>query len=132
MRKVDQLLEKAIELCEVHLILQNVIDERCESDIASFGTALLQSGLAPAVAMYSDSTSDAGKRRLKILAIVDRLLGSGPISDALDERNKSLLRRVLSENDADNKRMLRQEIMTVCIALKLAIRTFELKAVTHD
>ena len=132
MKKVNDLLERAIMLSQDHLReATGGINEKRKGDIASFGTALMQSGLLPAVALFSDTGTNSGKRRNQMLNVLYALLGGSLTTQDISEHKKKLLASVLSKDD-DARAAMRQELMTACIALKLAIRTFHLEKIKEE
>ena len=136
MKKVDNLLEPALELAK---LLQTgdgsgVIDTKVKSDISSFGTAIQQCGLLPAIAMYSNTSTESGKRGVKMLNIIYALL-YGSIENMTEDQLKSkllLLENALKEKNDAKIYVIRREIMQACIALKLAVRTFKLEEVSDE
>ena len=76
MNKVDNLLESALELAKILQTEKDSgkIDKKVKSDISSFGTAIQQCGLIPAVAMFSNTNSESGKRNVKMLNLIYALL----------------------------------------------------------
>lgn len=131
MKKVDDLLGPALELAQMLQIdgKEGAIDRRVNSDISSFGTAIMQCGLIPAVAMFSNSNSDAGDRTVKMLNIILKLTDERiEVTDF--EKGKHLLTYVLDILDTRNNAKLhdaQRNIMSACVALKLAVRTFSLE-----
>lgn len=127
MKKPHELLERAIELTRTHLLLPNepaAVDEKRKGDIAAFGTALMQSGLLPAVALFSDTSTDSGKRRNAMLNTLFVLCGYGT---EFKKNDKALLTYILEKKDPNERAKIRRTLMAASIALKLAIRTFHLK-----
>lgn len=144
MKKVDDLLEPALELAREFLQSKDkpgAINKTVKSDISSFGTAIQQCGLLPATAMYSNPESESGKRGVKMLNIIFALLeedaqGKTPPTDTLlallsgiDIERKQLLLENLLNPDTPIRR---RETMQACIALKLAVRTFDLQEVNDE
>ncbi|MFZ1978856.1 MAG: type III-B CRISPR module-associated protein Cmr5 [Bacteroidota bacterium] len=133
MKKVDNLLESALELAKILQTEEDSgkIDKKVKSDISSFGTAIQQCGLIPAVAMFSNTNSESGKRNVKMLNLIYALLYGG-IEGKTDEQLKSqplLLQVVLNRENKTMSNTMRYETMQACIALKLAVRTFKLEEV---
>ncbi|MCL4539190.1 MAG: hypothetical protein M1378_06260 [Bacteroidetes bacterium] len=145
MKKIDDLLEPALALAAEYLLEDGKMDRRSNSDISSFGTAIMQCGLIPAVAMYSNVNSDAGKRHLKMLYVIFALLrpdenGGTPTVDEIEkttrvETDHPLFLNMLLDKGVDRDKTelvkWRRNTMQACIALKLAVRTFRLEEV-HD
>ena len=91
--------------------------------IASFGTIIKQSGLLPAVVLFSKE-SDRGETSKKpiIKAIYKLLKAESGLVDVNKHRN-------LLEFAKDKKRahQARKEMIYAAIALKLALRTFKIE-----
>jgi hypothetical protein len=132
MRRFEKHLERAISVAGKLANTQNVIDERIKADISSFGSALLHNGLLPAIALFSDSSTGSGKRRLKLTnAIFYVLETTSPLPDAISANSTSLLNKVL-DTPVIQRDQLRVQIMDAAVALKLAIRTFKLERLSND
>ena len=130
MKQIDKYIAPAIELIDSQLKDKGKVAKEYKGDISSFGTAILQSGLKAAVVLFSDGTSDAGKRRTKMVNILYELLHKEDEKaykkydkPTLDKYNGShFLAHVLSDENPRTK----QEAMNAAIAFKLALRTFSL------
>lgn len=131
MRRFEKHLERAIEVAG-NLANNGEIDERLKSDISSFGSAMLHNGLLPAIALFSDSSSSSGKRRVKLLNAVFYILESEQtLPGNISVSNTLLLNKALDTRLA-HRDYLRTQIMDAAIALKLAIRTFQLIRISND
>lgn len=136
MKRAEKHLQRALE---VAARLQpsaevRVLDEKLKSDISSFGTAVLHSGLLPGIALFSDSSTNSGKRRVQLLNAVYLVLetdASLPNRGQISKTETLLLRKAMDCPPAENDR-LRNAVMDAAIALKLALRTFELKSISDD
>jgi len=132
MRAVDKYLAKAIEFITVNKNRfskpgSDEIQKVYKGYIASFGSIVKQSGLLPAVVLYSRGSEDGENRRSEA--------SKRPITEAIFE----LLRAEtnLVENGQEtlldfakvnkNSRIARRETIHAAIALKLAIRTFKIE-----
>jgi hypothetical protein len=132
MKKVNEMLEKAIKLSTVYLTeASGVINDKRKADIASFGTALKQSGILPAVAQFSDTTTKSGKRRNQMLNVLFALCGGNLTKTDFDNHNKIFLADIITK-DATQRAAKRQDLMSATIALKLAVRTFHLETINDD
>ncbi len=89
--------------------------------ISSFGAAIIQTGLIPAVAFYSVKAR-AEKDRNKIpAAILYILKKSGEINEDVND----LLKYLVDHHD-DDLSQIKSKIMDAATAMKLAIRTFHI------
>ena len=86
--------------------------------ISSFGTAVLQSGLKVAVALFSDSSSGGEQSKLPIMNGVLSLL---KLSDEEKEKYSTLMEYVIDHHHNG----IRTKVLDATVALKLALRTFE-------
>jgi len=126
MRRFEKYLDRAIKVAERLATSESKIDEKMKADISSFGTAILHNGLLPAIALFSDSSTDSGKRRVKLLNSIYYLLQpERQIPESIENHVPYLLNTALALGDAQHEK-LRSDIMDAAMAMKLAIRTFEL------
>lgn len=96
--------------------------------ISSFGTAVMQSGLKVAVALFSDKSSGGEQSKLPIVNALRELVIS---KDKKDENSQSdyeqypsLIAYVIDPKHDNNG--VRKKVLNATIALKLALRTFEI------
>ncbi len=82
--------------------------------ISSFGAAVIQSGLLPAVALFSQEGGQ-GKSKKPLMDALARLVNTG--------QNTTLLELSIPK-EKDN--LFRTEVTRAAVALKLAMRTFEI------
>ena len=83
--------------------------------ISSFGAAIIQSGLLPAVALFSQKEGQ-GKSKEPLMNALARLVSK--------EQNTSLLALSIT-NEKNNA--FRTEVTHAAVALKLAMRTFDIE-----
>lgn len=111
-KRIEQLIPKAIDAVETHLANNKKVDSEYNGYISSFGAAVIQSGLVPAVAFYSSESSKSDKDKKKLLtAIADLMQIEGKLLD------------FVLQNDFPTTK---DWVLDVATSLKLAIRTFEL------
>jgi len=123
MKSVEDLVAKAIEAIEEHLVNNGEVDRQYNGYISNFGASIIQSGLIPTIAFFSSEKSSSEKDRKKLLEAIlflikdmDNSVDSSRLIDyAIREQNKNKL-------DLAEERILRS-----ATAIKLAIRTFKLK-----
>jgi CRISPR-associated protein Cmr5 len=90
--------------------------------ISSFGASIIQCGLLPAVALFSKKDG-GGKSKLPLMKVIYALVGHG--------EEKDLLACVLSKyQNPAQMQQLQSEVMQAAIALKLAMRTFNIEKST--
>ncbi len=96
------------------------IQKKFKSYISSFGASVIQSGLIPALAFYSNDEG-SNKERSRILKSIYKIL-------EINSPSKNLLKYAVDEykKEGVDKELLKDQIMDAATALKLAIRTFKL------
>jgi len=139
LRKIEYLIPAALEAVDSVLVEKygkNGIPSGYQGAISGFGTSLLQMGLLPTLAVYTDTDSGADIKRdllLKTLfAIVlhaDSKFSDGHKQQLPTDENGlvkigQLLRKVAN---ADFQEELKEHLIQAALAFKLAIRTYKLK-----
>jgi CRISPR-associated protein Cmr5 len=143
MNKIEKLLPSALNAAKKYITTDDEklsIPKQFKGYISSFGASVIQSGLTPTLAFYSDAKKAKGDRSLLIPALIYMLFINKiyPVTDevinemdALEmDKEKDLKSRIhiffnwLLENNKDNPEKLRKELIDASIALKLALRTF--------
>ncbi len=81
--------------------------------ISSFGAAVVQSGLLPAVIFFEDEGANPAEDRPKLIKAIKKMVGL-PAADKLSQA-------IRQQNATE------AEILEAAIALKLALRTFKKK-----
>lgn len=99
------------------------IPKEFKSYISSFGASVIQSGLIPTLAFYSNSEGASEDRGL-ILEAIYKILN-------IKSESENLLKYVVEKYEdykdyKDDKELLIEKIMDAATALKLAIRTYKL------
>jgi len=149
MNKIEKLLPSALKAAEKYITVDDErlsVPKQFKGYISSFGASVIQSGLMPTLAFYSDAKKAKGDRSLLIPALIDILFQNKSygedkkireVLDALaEDDNKDLKSRIhhffswLLATNKDNPEKFRREFMDASIALKLALRTF--REVDHD
>jgi len=143
MNKIEKLLPSALEAAKKFITIDEgklTVPKQFKGYISSFGASVIQSGLMPTLAFYSDAKKAKGDRSLLVPALIDILFQNESYSsnnevqkelDALEkDKEKDLKPRIhvffnwLLESNKENPEKLRKELMDASIALKLALRTF--------
>lgn len=101
--------------------------------ISSFGASLVQAGLLPTLAFYADKEANSAQSRWKILIVFYHLLKKeerweNQFLPASDEQRLLQLALKLQKDGGKEEalRLLKQDIKNAAIALKLALRTYQL------
>jgi len=95
------------------VVKEGKYDKEFKSYISSFGASVLQSGLKPTVAFYSEKGGANTDRQHLLVALMTMMSQNGKMYDYL-----------LIHDNLDH---LEDEILNNAIALKLALRLFEAK-----
>lgn len=139
LRKIEYLIPAALDAVDAVLVTKygkDRIPSGYQSAISGFGTSLLQMGLLPTLAVYTDKDSDADiKRDLLLKALFTIILHNDskfPNSykqdlpkDTNGVINIALVLRKVAESNF--QRALKEHLMQAALAFKLAIRTYNLK-----
>ena len=104
-----------------HIVKDNKVAKEYKGYISSMGASIIQSGLIPTLAFYSEKKSSGNENsdadRTKILEIIQEIL----------KKDKTLFELAIDlKTDSQKLRKLQRDILNVSIALKLALRTFEI------
>lgn len=143
MKKTEKLLPSAIDAAKKYITTDDEklsVPKQFKGYISSFGASVIQSGLMPTLAFYSDAKKAKGDRSLLIPALIFMLFKNEKYSINVDVQNtlealemdkeKDLKSRIhiffnwLLETNKANPELLRNELMDASIALKLALRIF--------
>jgi CRISPR-associated protein Cmr5 len=143
MNKIERLLPPALDAAQKFITIDKErlsVPKQFKGYISSFGASVIQSGLMPTLAFYSDAGKGKGNRSLLVPALIDILFqnGSYPIDievqkalDVLDKDKDKDMKPIvyhffdwLLKTNGKNPEKLRRELMDASIALKLALRTF--------
>lgn len=115
-KNIDQLIPQAIEKLHELKKKDGSIDKKYQGYLASFGPTVISSGLLQTVMFYS---SDKEKNR--VIELMYSLIKSEIKTD------KKSMQEMLNENTNFKNYSIKNKILEANIALKLSIRTFELK-----
>lgn len=125
--KKNELIADAMQiLIDTHIANGKNVEKAYNGAIASFGASLTQSGLLPTLAIYKHDSGEAS--RPKIMEALYQMLKSyhpglpAPTHTDLFEYALALFR---TGNNAQTA-LLEQYIARYAVALKLALRTFNL------
>jgi CRISPR-associated protein Cmr5 len=121
MNKVDKYIGQAID--EIKEIEKNEgkVLRVYSGYIASMGASIIQSGLLPTLAFFQEKQRDNTKGDKKNISIA--------ILNIIRKNNANITNQTLLEyviENQDKKESIKNQIIDITIALKLAIRTFEL------
>jgi len=74
-KKVNELIPKALTAIEKSgMVDAGKVDKEYKGYISSMGASIIQSGLLPTLAFYSNEFSDSGKKKLKLITALHILI----------------------------------------------------------
>lgn len=109
-KQINALMPKAITVAKNTLADHGAIPSEYNGYISSFGASVSQAGLLSTVAFFENKNSNSQQDRTKLMKAIAELIG----------HKGSLIDYVIRHPDA------KSQILDAAVALKLAIRTFEL------
>jgi hypothetical protein len=120
--KIDALIPLAVEAVRENLAEKPIklkVPKGYNGAIASFGTGLHHAGVLATVAMFSNAQGDVDKSKLldAVFSVLKKYRTGGTQGKTLFE--------FLLENENQLSR-LKKELTDIAVALKLAMRTFDL------
>lgn len=120
-KQVEKYLPAAIDIIvEVEIANEKLeVENKFNGYFSSLGAAIVQSGLIPALAFFSNENSEASRERAKILKAIYKLV----VVDEGQIPARALLDYAIKSNDIK----LTSKIIDATVALKLATRTYNLK-----
>ncbi len=115
-KRIEDYIPRAIELIkEVEIAKDGEVNNKFNGYFSSFGASIVQSGLKPTLAFFSNEES----KEMIVKAIAELLKKHGEAIGDL-----KLLDYVIASSNEEN---LKSKIIDASIALKLAVRTYKLK-----
>ncbi len=134
LRKIEYLIPAALEAVDAVLVAKygkDKIPAGYQSAVSGFGTTLLQMGLLPTLAVYTDKDSGAGIERDQLLKALLRIVKhkdsrfpeekKSMIPDQVGAVLKEVAKREFPQQE------LKEHLLQAAVAFKLAIRTYKLK-----
>lgn len=124
--RIEKYIPVALKIIRQGIGKNNQVAEEYDGYAASFGPAVIASGLLPAISFYTDihkSTEEGKPRRYEILKVVSGILSEREQLHINDEKN-GLLEFLISKTDKERD-VLRPIIMDAIIAIKLSLRNFK-------
>ena len=123
MKIKPELIEIALgALSRCNIVQDGRYDKEFTGYISSFGAAIIQSGLLPAVIFFEQEESESAKDRKKIInAVKDIVNKSLPENEKIDGK---LAKYILNHNKAKDSVFL-ERVTESAVALKLALRMYK-------
>lgn len=101
-----------------------VVPSQYNGYISSLGAGLVQAGLLPTLAFYSNLQSKSEQDRLKLLKAIYRVIENQMEGEL---KGDELLKKAIEiQGNTSEMYLLKTQIRNAAVAIKLAIRTFEL------
>lgn len=124
-KNMGELIKITIPEIDKHISNDGKISRQFNGYISSFGASIVHNGLIPAVALFENPNSKTEKDRAKLMYVILEILKL-----KCDSKNsEQILLRYIINNKEEYKQKgldIRKEIEDISIAIKLAIRTYEL------
>jgi len=114
-QKIESYIPKVMEVLK-EKFSDGIAPKEFNGYISSFGASIIQSGLKATVALFENQQANTEADRSCLTKIILEVLGS-------NENN--LLDHIL--NNTNKEDILKEEIVSIAVAIKLSLRTFELK-----
>ena len=142
MKNIEKILPLAIKAINKFIVIgNNTVPKEFKGYIASFGASIIQSGVKPSLAFYSQAKDSKGDRSFLIPALVFVLIEEGILNPdnkkILTEMNKieenpkhlkkemySLIEELFLFIDKDTS-FAKKKILEAAIGLKLALRFYK-------
>lgn len=115
-KRIDSYIPEAIRVLDEEFS-DGKIPSAYNGYISSFGASIIQSGLKPTLALFENKNASTKENKEFLTKIILKVLDK-------NYKGNSLLKYVLEKG---NEAILKDKITDISIAIKLSIRTFELK-----
>lgn len=119
-KRIEELIPIALEILEDEF-KDNAIPSEYNGYISAFGAGIIQSGLKPTIAIYENKNAKTKGEKDRLMGIILKIIAK---YENVEINTNSLLRYVIENG---NEAYLKELIKDSAIAVKLAMRTFELK-----
>jgi len=129
--KIEKYIPQAIKAVEAELYTNGKIKSEYNGYISSLASGLVQSGLLPTLAFYTNLNSRSLEPRRLLLQAIYKTLGKADITTTLtgDELLKAAID---AEDNPLASFQLKEDIKNAAVAIKLALRTFPLEKRTEN
>lgn len=121
-RRVDELIPKIIDYINDNNKIKNSgnkIPREFNSYISNFGASIVQSGLVATVAFFSSENANSNRDRKLLMSLILNIIKEKEKKD----ENGTLLNYII--NNKEKIDLIKEEIIDIAVATKLAIRVFE-------
>lgn len=130
-KAIEKYIPSAVDLIEAKLAKNGKVATEYKGYISSMGASIIQSGLVATLAFYSAKEDNSGAAQAKqpLLDILHDLLKDKYQQLKNIHAHKDILSYALDLQRANNRAALQQlqrNVLNASVAMKLALRTFEL------
>lgn len=101
------------------------VNEKYDGYASSLGPTIINSGLKPAISLYTDINREERPRRAEILLSITGILVTDGENIPNPDEEDALLNYLLRAENNDRIKILHDKIMDAIVALKLAFRNFK-------
>jgi len=125
-KKINDLIPLALDAVEIELKEKDgKIASQYNGYISSLGSGLVQGGLLPTLAFYTNLQSKSEKDRLQLMKAIYRVV-AGIKGEQKLEGDELLKMAVKVQDNVTESYFLKDQIRNAAVAIKLSIRTFKL------
>jgi CRISPR-associated protein Cmr5 len=122
-RRVDDLIPQLIDYINDNnnkiKNSENKIPREFNGYISNFGASIVQSGLLATVAFFSSDNANSNRDRKLLMSLILNIIKEKEKKD----ENDTLLNYIIDNKDKID--LIKEEIIDIAVATKLAIRVFE-------
>lgn len=119
-RKIEELIPFAVD--EISNQFTEEIPKEYKGYIANFGASIIQSGILSTVAFFQNNNSSSNQDRRKITEMILNIIYKNENYEKSQKEN-NLLDYIIS--NIGRKKIIKEQVINVTIAVKLAMGTFE-------
>ena len=114
-KRIESYIEPAMQAIAHSFNDEKKISSEYNGYISSLGASIIQSGLKPTLALFENESADSKGEKKKLTDIILYILTK-------DSNERSLLAYVQTQDES----LMKELIIDISIAVKLALRTFDL------
>jgi len=129
--KIEKYIPQAIEAVKAELHKDGKVKSEYNGYISSLASGLVQSGLLPTLAFYTNLNSRSLEPRRLLLQAIYKTLGKAEMPTTLTG-DELLKEAITAESNPLEAFQLKEDIKNAAVAIKLAIRTFPLDKRTEN
>lgn len=131
LRKIEYLIPTALDSIDEHLVRKNPggIPAGYQGAASGFGTTLMQMGLLPTLAVYTDKENQADIDRSLLLKVLVTIVKNDPRfnSDSTPLNDTNTLLRNAAGKPKSWQNEFKEHLLRASLVFKLTLRTYHLK-----